>query len=128
MNHWRVYRIAVIFYALAACAAVVETRNSERPNAEWLRPATEAMIRSAPDLPQNLYTRGLIALHSEDPVEARRLFEAAIRKKFYSSEGLLHNYALLLVRLEAPAQEIEDAVHLWRKHFPYSRNPDPRAY
>ena len=81
-----------------------------------------------PELPLHLYYRGLGALERGDVRAARRLFERAVDQHFYSNEGLLHHHARLLVEGGAPQEEIDRAVALWMKHFPRSRNPDPREY
>ncbi len=92
------------------------------------RRATGALIARYPQRPMHLYYRGLWALERQDDRVARGLFARAIESGFHSNEGLLHHYARLLVEAGAPQDEIDRAVALWQKHFPHSRNPDPREY
>ena len=63
---------------------------------------------------------------SMDAETQERLFEEALAAHFYTDESFLHTYASLLIYLGESREEIDRVADLWRKHFPHSRNPDPR--
>jgi tetratricopeptide (TPR) repeat protein len=128
MQRWSYCRIPLILYTAAVAAASYETSQSVTDLEYARREATQAWALRYPDLPDNLYMRGLGALDREDYPEARRLFESALEMRLYTNEGLLHNYARLLAYLGEPREDVDHAAELWRKHFPYSTNADPREY
>lgn len=124
----RHYLVLSTFIAVAAAGAAFERSHSEEEAASERGRATTVLMARYPDRPLHLYYRGLAALERGDDRLARRLFRRAVDAHFYSNEGLLHHHARLLVEGGAPQREIDRAVGLWRKHFPRSRNPDPREY
>ena len=127
MRH-RHYLVLSVFVVAAAVGAVFERSLPADEAAAETGRATAVLVARYPDRPLHLYYRGLAALERGDARAARRLFARAVDGRFYSNEGLLHHYARLLVEAGAPESEIDRAVGLWRKHFPRSRNPDPREY
>lgn len=128
MGRWRIYRVLAVIAVLALVAAVREHEETAVVVARAQSEATNIVVALYPDLPKHLYFRGLSSLNAGDRITARRLFEAALAQHFYTNEGLLHNYAVVLVELDAPREQIDQAIALWRKHFPHSKNPDPMAY
>ncbi len=128
MGRWRIYRVLVVIAVLAISAAIHDRGQPPSAVAGAQARATDILMTIYPELPKHLYYRGLSSLNAGDPVNARRLFESALEGRLYSNEGLLHNYALVLIELGAPQEEIEQAIALWKKHFPHSRNPDPQEY
>ena len=128
MGRWRIYRVLSVILALSVLAALRERSQPASAVPQAQARATGILLALYPDFPKHLYFRGRDALNAGDLVGARRLFEAALEKRLYSNEGLLHEYALVLIELGAPRAEIERATALWRKHFPHSHNPDPMTY
>jgi outer membrane protein assembly factor BamD (BamD/ComL family) len=128
MGRWRIYRVLAVIAVLALGAAVREHEEAAAAVARAQARATDILLALYPDLPKHLYFRGLSSLNAGDRITARRLFEAALAQHFYTNEGLLHNYAVVLVELDAPREEIDRAIALWKKHFPHSKNPDPLEY
>ena len=128
MGRWRIYRVLAVIAALALGAAAREHEETAAVVARAQARATDIVVALYPDLPKHLYFRGLSSLNAGDRITARRLFEAALAQHFYTNEGLLHNYAVVLVELDAPREQIDHAIALWRKHFPHSKNPDPLEY
>lgn len=128
MGRWRIYRLPILFCAAAALelgrAQFSTPEFEERAN----RAAERVLESRYPELPRSIYQRGLRALQERDLHLAKRSFERALSADYYTNESLLHNYALLLIALREPAPEIDRAAELWRKHFPQSKNPDPRRY
>ena len=128
MGRWHYYRLPILFCAAAALElgrVLLSTPEFE----ERADHAADLVIeRRYPELPRSIYQRGLRALQDRDLHLPKRSFEKALSADYFTNEGLLHNYALLLIALREPASEIDRAAELWRKHFPQSRNPDPRRY
>ena len=128
MGRWRHYRVLVVLAVLGICAALREYGQPTSAVADAQTRAAGILVTLYPEHPKHLYYRGLSALNAGDRVNARKLFESAVEGRLYSNEGLLHNYAVVLVELDAPRDEIERAIALWKKHFPHSQNPDPWEY
>jgi hypothetical protein len=61
------------------------------------------------------------------PGEVRGLIERSIATGNHSIELALYNYALVLLRENAPEAEVEAAVRRWRLAYPTSSHPDPRS-
>ncbi|MBK7949175.1 MAG: hypothetical protein IPK00_10650 [Deltaproteobacteria bacterium] len=128
MNRWQVYRLPSFFCAVAALELARAQLSPPEAVARADRAADHAIEARYPDLPRSTYHRGLRALQARDYLGARQSFETALGARYYTDESLLHNYALLLIHLREPKPTIDRAAELWRKHFPQSRNPDPRRY
>ena len=126
MHRWKYYRILVVVYAAAALSFSREFIQSPEDLVRAQVEASQVVAARYPELPQHIYNRGLEAARNEDYQEARRLFEEALSAHFYTDESLLHTYASLLIYLGESQEEIDRVADLWRKHFPHSRNPDPR--
>ena len=128
MTRWQYYRLPIFFCAAAALELARAHLSTPEAVERADRAAAHAIETRYPDLPRSIYHRGLRALQAHDLVGARRSFETALDARYYTDESLLHNYALLLIHLREPKPAIDRAAELWRKHFPQSRNPDPRRY
>jgi len=57
----------------------------------------------------------------------RRYFETALSQKSKTDENLYYHYVEILMRLQAPQSEIAAAAREWKRLFPLSERPDPRA-
>ncbi len=58
--------------------------------------------------------------------EVRRRFDVVIRSGIKNREEYSYEYLNMLIQLDADDAEIDRAYDLWRRHFPYSKLPDPR--
>jgi len=124
----RIYRVILVFYLLAAIAAVAERTTPEPQVASARYDAARTFMERYPERPEHLYVLGLAAMEGGQIDTAIDYFEAALDTHFYANEGLLHHHARLLVETGAPKHEVAAAAALWEKHFPYSKNPHPREY
>lgn len=124
----RHYLVLLIFVSVGGLGAAYERwQPAESASLERAR-AMSTLVERYPERPVHLYYRGVWALERGDVPTAQSLFARAIDQDFFANEGLLHHHARLLVQGGAPAGEVDRAVHLWEKHFPNSRNPNPREY
>lgn len=128
MSRWHYYRLPILFCAAAALEIGRTQFSTPEFEVEADRAADRVLESRYPELPRSIYQRGLRALQDRELHLAKRSFEKALSAGYYTNESLLHNYALLLIALREPPAEIDRAAELWRKHFPQSRNPDPRLY
>lgn len=128
MRRWPYYRLPIVFLAVAILALARPDPPTPDDALRIEQAASRTLETRYPDLPAAIYARGLRALQRQDWESARRDFETALAARYYTDESLLHNYALLLIHLRRPGPEIDRAAELWRKHFPHSKNPDPRRY
>jgi len=128
MTRWQYYRLPIAFLAAAILALTRPTPPTRDDAVRVEQAASRTLEARYPELPSSVYARGLRSLQTRDYVSARRDFETALAADYYTDESLLHNYALLLIHLREPRPEVDRAAELWRKHFPHSKNPDPRRF
>ena len=127
MFRWRHYKVLVLFTLVAGLAAARDLIRAPEAMALAEAEASQALLIRFPERPENLYVRALYAVELQQFGQARQLFEQAMSQRWYTNEGFLYNYALLLIRLGESEAEVDRAAELWRKHYPHSKNPDPRG-
>lgn len=72
------------------------------------------------------YKQGIQAVREMRLADARRYFEQDLQAGV-RTEHLLYNYALVLTAMQAPDDEVRQAIDAWKKTFPFSSMPDPRT-
>jgi hypothetical protein len=140
----RRFRPLLMIYGLVVLAALYEIaalRGVESPTArsgrakrleEMLRDDREVQLlgRLYPERRDTNYLEGLRDLMRKDGppdlVAARRHFERALAADA-KDEDLLYAYALTLDLLGEDPVLVDAAVDDWRRSFPFSTRPDPRA-
>lgn len=140
----RRFRPLLIIYGLVALAALYEIaalRGVQGPTArpdrgrrleEMLRDDREVQLLGQlyPERKDTNYLKGLRNLRPKagppDLVAARRHFERALAADA-KDEDLLYAYALTLDLLGEDPVLVDAAVDDWRRAFPFSTRPDPRA-
>jgi hypothetical protein len=123
----RRYRLLLTVLIVTAVSLVVElsARKSSKPKDNSALPIV--MLNLYPESAETFYTVGMQHIISGDHQKARYYFEKGIATGDRTNEDLLYAYALLLTRLPGTTQEIDDAIALWKFHFPTSRRTDPRV-
>lgn len=73
-----------------------------------------------------MYLLGIKAVQETRLADARRYFEQDLRAGV-RTEHLLYNYALVLAAMGAPDDQVRSAIDAWKRAYPFSSMPDPRA-
>lgn len=150
------YRVLLFVFAIAGVAGLIEYSNATNKSAdrdggpqsaERRIGDADAMLAIYPARAETEFYRGSkeeAILLQQDRKEAvseaflierrRRLaevaehYERALAGGIKSNEDLHYDYALTLMRLDAPPEKIKKAITRWRETFPNSRKPDLESW
>jgi hypothetical protein len=148
----REYRFLAVILALALPLGIYEAFSADLPQsnsdvpAEWLldsrRNLAQTLVELYPDRSQGYllraYQAGMCwdrgfqpevcaAFSYHDLRDVRTALQEAIEHGGAADqEQLFHFYAFTLAQFDEPPEVLDEAVRLWRKHYPYSTKPDPR--
>jgi hypothetical protein len=146
----RAFRFLIVVYGLAAAVASWEFAHRGRAVNLYLDPHAnfaDTLHELYPQRGEAHYEKAIQAtlclqsLSLRQPVpgpcrqfdgqdlrrEIRREFEQALDTRIKTREGLYYHYLQILVGSQAPPNEIDAAYQAWRRNFPLSQLPDPRA-
>lgn len=127
MDRLKRYRFLLIVCVLAAFAALWEPGDDEdAASTETKKSAAATLAELYPEGEELPRAAAMDRVKQGDLVNAKKYFEQALSKGVKTNEDNFYLYAVTLVYLNAPQEEIDRAVENWRFHFPFSNRPDPR--
>ena len=142
MELFRRYRFLMLICSLGALAAFAEPPGDKQVGEiSALRQSSNATLKMeeasaelqaafalAERYPNDEETMRIIAMDAKnrgDYAKAKEFFEKAIATGVKTSEDIFYHYAVTLIAMKAPEEEVRQAIKNWNFHSPFSQLLDP---
>ena len=124
---FRKFRFLFFVLGLTLLAALWELSEPDPEGSPHLKVFPSTWAERYPESADAYYGLARAAAEQGDLAEARLHFERAIGKEDKTKEDVYYDYAVLLVRMGADRESIDEAVGKWKRYFPLSTRRDPLA-
>ncbi len=132
MSVLRRYRFLLVVVGIAGLIAIWEPprpadfgQEDYRQDLEQKRKVIKILSSRYPKGQEVQAFLGMDAAKQQDFVQARKYFEEALASGVKTDENNFYLYALTLVAMDAPQEEIDQAVTNWKYNYPFSNRRDP---
>jgi len=132
MGIWRRYRFLIVICVLVAFISLWEPPGQYENPEDAMQSYFEK--KKTVEVLSDIYREGdevfrmaaITQAKQGNLAEARKLFERALATGIKTNEDNFYLYAVTLVAMDAPQEDIDKAVADWKFNFPFSNRRDPR--